>query len=91
MDEAQVDAEKLRQVSKLQRSIELPTRDDIDLYSRECVCDCVCECVCVRVCRVQINHASDCSITIELHVPLALLPHALGEPQIEPISFKLFR
>lgn len=42
MDEAQVDAEKLRQVSKLQRSIELPTRDDIDLYSRECVCVCGC-------------------------------------------------
>lgn len=40
MDEAQVDAEKLRQVSKLQRSIELATPDDIDLYSRECVCGC---------------------------------------------------
>lgn len=51
----------------------------------------VCVRVCVRVRRVQINHASDCSITIEMHVPRALLPHARGEPQIELISCKLFR
>lgn len=48
MDEAQVDAEKLRQVSKLQRSIELATPDDIDLYSRECVCERVRVCGCAE-------------------------------------------